>query len=39
MQTPQSTGAALDEGVHVVAGHNPDSAKPSRAPRKRTMPV
>jgi hypothetical protein len=30
---------ALDEGVHVVAGHNPESAKLGRADQTRTMSV
>jgi 4-hydroxy-2-oxoheptanedioate aldolase len=38
-QTPQTIVAALDEGVRVVAGHNPETAKVGRAHQKRTMPV
>lgn len=38
-QTPQSIVAALDEGVRVVAGHNPETARIGRAHQKRTMPV
>jgi 4-hydroxy-2-oxoheptanedioate aldolase len=38
-QTPQSIVAALDEGVRVIAGHNPESARIGRAHQKRTMPV
>ena len=29
----------LDEGVRVVAGHNPEVAKAGRAHQKRKMPV
>ena len=39
MPTPQRIVAALDEGVHVVASHNPEPAKLSRAHQKRTMPI
>ena len=29
----------LDEGVRVIAGHDPESARVGRAHQKRTMPV
>jgi hypothetical protein len=29
----------LDEGVRVIAGHNPETAKIGRAHQKRTMPA
>jgi 4-hydroxy-2-oxoheptanedioate aldolase len=38
-QRPDTIVAALDEGVRVVAGHNPEVAKLGRAHQKRTMPV
>ena len=38
-QTPASITAALDEGVRVIAGHNPDVAKAGRVHQKRKMPV
>jgi len=37
--TPQTIAASLDEGVRVIAGHNPETAKVGRAHQKRTMPV
>ena len=37
--TPERIAASLDEGVRVIAGHNPESAKVGRAHQKRTMPV
>ena len=37
--TPDKIAASLDEGVRVIAGHNPESAKVGRAHQKRTMPV
>ena len=38
-QRPDTIVAALDEGVRVVAGHNPDVARLGRAHQKRAMPV
>jgi 4-hydroxy-2-oxoheptanedioate aldolase len=38
-QTPASITAALDEGVRVIAGHNPEVAKAGRAHQKRKLPV
>jgi 4-hydroxy-2-oxoheptanedioate aldolase len=38
-QRPDTIVAALDEGVRVIAGHNPEVAKLGRAHQKRTMPV
>ncbi|UYN92992.1 MAG: hypothetical protein KIT25_12965 [Enhydrobacter sp.] len=38
-QTPASIAAALDEGVRVIAGHNPETARVGRVHQKRTMPV
>lgn len=38
-QRPDTIVAALDEGVRVVAGHNPEVAKLGRAHQKRAMPV
>jgi 4-hydroxy-2-oxoheptanedioate aldolase len=37
--TPEKIAASLDEGVRVISGHNPDTAKVGRAHQKRTMPV
>lgn len=37
--TPASIAASLDEGVRVIAGHDPEAAKVGRAHQKRTMPV
>ncbi|MBS0523187.1 MAG: hypothetical protein JSS04_06080 [Proteobacteria bacterium] len=37
--TPDKISASLDEGVRVIAGHNPETAKVGRAHQKRTMPV
>ena len=37
--TPDKIAASLDEGVRVISGHNPESAKVGRAHQKRTMPV
>jgi 4-hydroxy-2-oxoheptanedioate aldolase len=37
--TPDRIAASLDEGVRVISGHNPESAKVGRAHQKRTMPV
>ena len=38
-QRPDTIVAALDEGVRVVAGHNPEVARLGRAHQKRAMPV
>jgi len=37
--TPQTIAASLDEGVRVIAGHNPETARVGRAHLKRTLPV
>lgn len=37
--TPETIPASLDEGVRVIAGHNPETARVGRAHLKRTMPV
>jgi 4-hydroxy-2-oxoheptanedioate aldolase len=37
--TPDKITASLDEGVRVIAGHNPETAKVGRAHQKRAMPV
>jgi 4-hydroxy-2-oxoheptanedioate aldolase len=37
--TPDKIAASLDEGVRVIAGHNPETAKAGRAHQKRQMPV
>jgi 4-hydroxy-2-oxoheptanedioate aldolase len=37
-QTPATIAAALDEGVRVVAGHDPETARIGRAHQKRTPP-
>ena len=37
--TPATIAASLDEGVRVIAGHDPEAAKVGRAHQKRTMPV
>ena len=37
--TPDKIAASLDEGVRVISGHNPESAKAGRAHQKRKMPV
>jgi 4-hydroxy-2-oxoheptanedioate aldolase len=37
--TPDKIAASLDEGVRVISGHNPESAKVGRAHQKRKMPV
>lgn len=37
--TPDRIAASLDEGVRVISGHNPESARVGRAHQKRTMPV
>ena len=37
--TPENIAKSLDEGVRVISGHNPETAKAGRAHQKRTMPV
>src|SRR5712691_5665366 len=37
--TPDRIKASLDEGVRVISGHNPETAKVGRAHQKRTLPV
>jgi 4-hydroxy-2-oxoheptanedioate aldolase len=37
--TPEKIVASLDEGVRVISGHNPETAKVGRAHQKRTLPV
>ena len=37
--SPANITARLDEGVRVVAGHNPETAIAGRAHQKRTMPA
>jgi 4-hydroxy-2-oxoheptanedioate aldolase len=37
--TPETIVARLEEGVRVVAGHNPETARIGRAHQKRAMPV
>jgi 4-hydroxy-2-oxoheptanedioate aldolase len=37
--TPDRIVASLDEGVRVISGHNPESAKVGRAHQKRIMPA
>ena len=37
--TPETIAASLDEGVRVISGHNPETAKVGRAHQKRTMPA
>ncbi len=37
--TPEKIAASLDEGVRVIAGHNPATAEVGRAHQKRKMPV
>jgi len=37
--TPATIAACLDEGVRVIAGHDPGTAKVGRAHQRRTMPV
>ena len=36
---PDKIAASLDEGVRVISGHNPETAKAGRAHQKRKMPV
>jgi 4-hydroxy-2-oxoheptanedioate aldolase len=37
--TPDNIAGRIDEGVRVVAGHNPETARVGRAHQKRAMPV
>ncbi|MBN9087239.1 MAG: hypothetical protein J0J01_10065 [Reyranella sp.] len=37
--TPETIAKSLDEGVRVISGHNPETAKVGRAHQKRIMPV
>jgi 2-keto-3-deoxy-L-rhamnonate aldolase RhmA len=37
--TPATIAARIDEGVRVVAGHDPETARVGRAHQGRTMPV
>ena len=37
--TPDKIATSLDEGVRVISGHNPETAKAGRAHQKRKMPV
>ena len=37
--SPANIQARLDEGVRVIAGHNPETARIGRAHQKRTMPA
>lgn len=37
--TPANVTGRIDEGVRVIAGNNPETAKVGRAHQKRTMPV
>lgn len=37
--TPTTIAARIDEGVRVVAGHDPETAKAGRAHQRRAMPV
>ena len=37
--TPDKIAASLDEGVRVISGHSPETAKVGRAHQKRKMPV
>jgi 4-hydroxy-2-oxoheptanedioate aldolase len=36
---PDNVAARIDEGVRVIAGHNPETAKAGRAHQKRAMPA
>lgn len=36
---PHNIAARLDEGVRVIAGHNPETARVGRAHQRRAMPV
>jgi 4-hydroxy-2-oxoheptanedioate aldolase len=37
--TPETIAQRLDEGVRVISGHDPETAKRGRIHQKRTMPV
>ena len=37
--TPETIRERLDEGVRVISGHNPETARVGRAHQKRQMPV
>jgi 4-hydroxy-2-oxoheptanedioate aldolase len=37
--TPDNIAQRLDEGVRVISGHDPETARIGRAHQKRTMPV
>lgn len=37
--TPETIARRLDEGVRVISGHDPETAKRGRLHQKRTMPV
>jgi 4-hydroxy-2-oxoheptanedioate aldolase len=37
--SPANIRERLDEGVRVIAGHNPETAQIGRAHQKRTMPA
>ncbi len=37
--TPETVAARIDEGVRVVAGHDPETARIGRAHQRRTLPV
>lgn len=37
--TPETIARRLDEGVRVISGHDPETAKRGRIHQKRTMPV
>jgi 4-hydroxy-2-oxoheptanedioate aldolase len=37
--SPENIVHRLDEGVRVIAGHNPETARIGRTHQKRTMPA
>lgn len=37
--TPETITASIDEGVRVIAGHDPETARVGRIHQKRTMPT
>lgn len=37
--TPATIASSLDEGVRVIAGHDPETARAGRGHQRRTMPV
>jgi 4-hydroxy-2-oxoheptanedioate aldolase len=37
--TPQNIAERLDEGIRVISGHNPETARIGRVHQKRSMPV